>query len=131
MTNEYKYETIESEIPLGIFRLLYWDFRPSKEMMTDLAKKIEQYEQKRGMETKYHKKICSNGEEKLLKIEMNSKDSVVRGIIIYEPVEPPSPLISTPFFPRAARIQVKLNFNSNNEADKTEYQGLIKILKNM
>lgn len=125
MTKECKYDTIKMEKSLNFRSIL------SNEIITNLVKKIEQYEPARGMETKYYKKICSNGEEKLLKIEMNSKDGVVQGIITYEPVEPPSPLISAPPFSRAARIQVKVNFNSNNEADKKEYQGLVKIIKNM
>jgi len=132
MTDEYKYETIESERLLGILYLLFsWDFRSSKEIMTDLTEKIEEYEKPRGIKTTYCKEIHYDGREKTPKVKMKSKDGVVQGIITYEPMEPPSPLISASPFSRAARVVAKFNFNSNNEADKIEYMGLVKLIKNM
>lgn len=119
-----KYETIKMEKSLNFRSIL------SNEIITNLVKKIEQYEQAREMETKYYyyKKITNQG-EKIKKIKMKSKDKIIVGKIKYLPQENAGLAFYT--MPISASIEAEFNFNSNNEADKTEYQGLVKLIKNM
>jgi len=124
MTKECKYETIKMEKSLNFRSIL------SNEIITNLVEKIEQYEQARKIEIKYyyHKKI-TNQREKIKKIKMKSKDKIIVGKIKYLPQENAGLLFYT--MPISASIKAELNFNSNNPADKQEYQGLVKIIKNM
>jgi len=121
MTNEYKYETIEIEKNSGIFPTGS-DFKAEKSnrIIKNLVEKIQDYEKAREMKTKYYKEINNKGEERIIKAEMKSKEGIIRGIISYHPR---STFNGT--------VYAKFNFNSNNPADKQEYLGLVKILKNM
>jgi len=130
MTKECKYEIIEGIKSKKSF-LLVSDFKAKKSnrIITNLIEKIEEYEKAREIETKYNKKILENGEEKILGTDMKSKDGVIRGIIYYEHLFMGTPLSNLGAY--NGSVKAKFNFNSNNEVDKAEYRGLVKLIKAM
>lgn len=130
MTTDYKYKPIEHSKNRD-FLIFTGDFKPEKsnKIIIDLVEKIEQYEQTREMKVKYYKENAQ-GIERIKKVKMKSKDGVIGGVIGYVPPHTFGCGIAT-LISYGGSIQAKFNFNSNNSEDKTEYQGLVKILKNM
>lgn len=132
MTTEYKYETIEGvKIKYNFWRnAVNLKLEERNMIITNLVEKIEQYEKAREIETKYNKKILENGEEKILGAEMKSKDGIIKGKIYWRKSYSVGGSgmwgIS-----KSDSVKAKFNFNSNNEADKIEYIGLVKLIKAM
>ena len=122
-----KYETIKSIKPKKSFWSIS-DFKPeeSNRIIKNLAEKIEQYGQIREMETKYNKKTLNNGEEKILRAEMKSKDGIIGGIIYHNPSRVG---LFSGGMDHNGSIKAEFNFNSNDPLNKQEYTGLVKIIK--
>ena len=92
--------------------------------IVDLTEKIEQYGNGRKIEVKYHERINNGGEEVIEEVEIKSGDDVINGKIIYHSGE-------IPISDQDPKIEAKFNFNSTDKADKEEYLGLVKIIKEM
>ncbi len=107
------------------------DFTPeeSNKIIKNLVEKIEKYEKAREMKTKYDRYINSQVEERITAAKMESKDGVVKGVISY--ASPSDSRKIWKIFSPAGFITARFNFNSQDEADKKEYLGLVKIIKGM
>lgn len=112
----------------GSFQIL--DFKPeeSNEIISGLVRRIEQYEQNRGMKIDYDK-VMTDMRERIVRAKMKSEDNVVQGVIVYSP--------SKSFEKDLGRvgsnavISAMFYFNSEDESLRSEYQGLAKLIREM
>jgi hypothetical protein len=93
----------------------------SNKIITGLVEKIKNQCKGRCLNISFKRSI-ERGGERIRRVDIESRDGVIKGYIIYNPVE------SVEGYVCGGDIEGQLNFNSSSRADKEEYLGLAKIL---
>jgi len=126
---EFKYKPLWATKTKSRFSLKR-DFKPvkSNKIITDLVKKIEQYEQSRGMEIKYDRVMTDLG-ERIAAVKMKSIDDFIQGEINYEDPQLTQRVDGIGY--TIAYIDVKFKFKAKDESLKQDYQAIAKYLREM